>query len=242
MAEKTQYLDYKGLSEFKNLLVKEIDDSVPKKTSQLVNDNNFVTEDDVEKQIADGISKTNHLNKEIIDEETKDDYVLNPEKANINTIYLVKDSFATGNDKYYEYQKIGTEGNYSFEMTGDTSTDLSNYYTKSQIDSELGDYVPKVGTTMDANAILEWQNTDRDKMSIGVKEISLINTDTDNPSATIVTSKKVSAPVIEQNGVDIDDIYLKKSESVTVDTLTNTDIDTIFTDLGLKVVGGDING
>lgn len=45
-------------------------------------------------------------------------------------IYLVKDTSVTGSDVYKEYIYLSASD--TFEMIGDTSIDLSNYYTKSQ--------------------------------------------------------------------------------------------------------------
>ena len=56
------------------------------------------------------------------------------ESPSTSKIYLVKDEDAKGADKYNEYLYALTEENtYGFVMIGDTSTDLSNYYTKDEV-------------------------------------------------------------------------------------------------------------
>ena len=51
------------------------------------------------------------------------------------TIYLLRNQETTGNNLYDEY--VYTNNNW--EKIGDTSVDLSNYYTKTEVDSELAD-------------------------------------------------------------------------------------------------------
>lgn len=47
-------------------------------------------------------------------------------------IYLVKDTSVTGSDVYKEYIYVSAGQNPGFELIGDTSIDLSDYYTKGQ--------------------------------------------------------------------------------------------------------------
>lgn len=50
-------------------------------------------------------------------------------------LYLIKDATATGVDKYNEYILVGEEPT----LIGDTTTDLSNYYNKTEINTALAD-------------------------------------------------------------------------------------------------------
>lgn len=56
----------------------------------------------------------------------------------VNTIYLVPSSSAGTQNTYDEYLWIVTEGSGAWEKIGTTATDISNYYTKTQIDNKLG--------------------------------------------------------------------------------------------------------
>ena len=67
--------------------------------------------------VAEQISATNHLVREIITE------IPTADNAKDNVIYMFKVESATGSDIYQEYQKIGGE----VVLVGDTSIDLSGY-------------------------------------------------------------------------------------------------------------------
>lgn len=92
------------------------------------------------------LANYDHLTKQIATQQEINGYIADPTTASFNVIYLLKDTSATGSDKYYEYMRLGTPLASTFEMTGDTSTDLSNYYTKSEMDTALGDKVSKSAT------------------------------------------------------------------------------------------------
>lgn len=77
--------------------------------------------------IATELGKLTYLTKVIATKDEIDRYVADPTKAKFNVIYLLKDTSAKGSDKYFEYQRIGDETTSTFEITGDTSTDLSDY-------------------------------------------------------------------------------------------------------------------
>ena len=58
---------------------------------------------------------------------------------NSKTVYLIAISGVnSGNDYYDEYICILKSGNYQWEKIGNTQVDLSNYYTKTQVDTLLG--------------------------------------------------------------------------------------------------------
>lgn len=75
--------------------------------------------------VAEQISNTVHLTKEIVDAPPTID------EAKENVIYMVKDDTVTSGDMYKEYQLI----NGNIVQTGDTSIDLSRYAKTSDIDT-----------------------------------------------------------------------------------------------------------
>ena len=88
---------------------------------------NGTGEGSVEKKIADKLSEQTYLTKEIATADEVAAYIADPTTAKFNVIYLVKDESVSGSDKYFEYQRIGNEESSTFEMTGDTSTNLADY-------------------------------------------------------------------------------------------------------------------
>jgi hypothetical protein len=70
--------------------------------------------------IASAVAGSQHLKKQIVDE------LPEASEAKEDTIYMILDTDAVGNDKYKEYMLIGG----SLVLIGDTSTDLTNYATK----------------------------------------------------------------------------------------------------------------
>jgi hypothetical protein len=97
------------------------------------------------------MSKQTFLTKEISTAEEIAAYVENPTLAKFNVIYLLEDTEAKGSDKYFEYQRIGNEESSSFRMTGDTSTDLSDYAKTTDVNKTLEAY----SKTDDVNKTLE---------------------------------------------------------------------------------------
>ena len=96
---------------------------------------NGTGEGSVDKKIADKLSEQTYLTKEIATADKVSAYIADPTTAKFNVIYLVKDETVTGSDKYFEYQRIGNEDSSTFEMTGDTSTNLADYAKKSDLHS-----------------------------------------------------------------------------------------------------------
>ena len=73
--------------------------------------------------VGEQISSAGHISKSIVDA------VPEASAAQENVIYMIKDTTATGDDKYAEYMLIGGE----VVKIGDTSTDLTDYTKKSDI-------------------------------------------------------------------------------------------------------------
>ena len=74
----------------------------------------------VDTQIGLKIAEASHLRREIVTQLPEVRY------ADENTVYMIKDTSATGADKYKEYLLIDNE----LVQIGDTSADLSNYVSK----------------------------------------------------------------------------------------------------------------
>ena len=86
--------------------------------------------------IATAVANAPHLKRSIVAA------LPTASNADANTIYMIKDSTATGEDKYKEYMLIDS----ALVMTGDTSVDMSDYIKVSDIETI---------TTTDIDAILE---------------------------------------------------------------------------------------
>lgn len=82
----------------------------------------LANKDYVDTKVAEGVAGAMALSKVIV---TK---VPEASAAKDNVIYMLKNTTAAGADKYEEYMLINGE----VVMIGDTSTDLSNYFTKEQ--------------------------------------------------------------------------------------------------------------
>ena len=104
---------------------------VPTKLSQFTNDPGFIT--------STVSNLSNYYNKTTIDSMLNSISTLNievvsslPTTGNATTIYLVSKSSTGTNDAYDEY----IYSNSKWEKIGSTQVDLSNYYTKAQIDAK----------------------------------------------------------------------------------------------------------
>lgn len=84
----------------------------------------------IDKKIATKLAEQTFLTKKVATKTEIDGYVADPTTAKFNVIYLLKDDAAKGVDKFFEYQRLGDETSSTFEITGDTSTDLSDYVKK----------------------------------------------------------------------------------------------------------------
>lgn len=82
--------------------------------------------------VGEQIAAIDHLKREIVTE------LPTGEAIDTNTIYMVKMG-DQGENVYREYMYI--EG--KWEIVGDSNIDLSNYYTKGEVDTKIGSYYTK---------------------------------------------------------------------------------------------------
>lgn len=94
--------------------------TIPTKTSQLSNDSNYTTKTYVDGEIA----KVHQFEVKKVESL--------PQTGDSNVLYLVSKS-GSGQDVYNEYIWDGSK----FELIGNTSIDLSNYYTKEEVNSKV---------------------------------------------------------------------------------------------------------
>ena len=129
----------------------------PTKLSDFTNDSNFIT--NTVSNLTNYYTKSNTYTKTEVDNLIATIVTLNilvvqslpTSSISTTTIYLVPKATSETNNTYDEY--INTDGTtQGWEKIGDTSVDLSNYYTKSQADALLSNKVDKVsGKGLSAN-------------------------------------------------------------------------------------------
>lgn len=117
--------------------------ALPTKVSDLTNDTGFIT--NTVNNLTNYYAKSQTYTQSEVDALISAIVTLNvlvvqtlpTQDISTTTIYLVPKQTTGTNDVYDEYIYI----NNSWERIGDTTIDLSNYYTKSQVDSLLADKV-----------------------------------------------------------------------------------------------------
>ena len=82
--------------------------------------NEKITAAEAEALVAEAVASAGHLRREVVET------LPEASAADPDVIYMVKDAFAIGNDKYKEYMLIGG----MLVQIGDTSVDLSGYVQK----------------------------------------------------------------------------------------------------------------
>lgn len=121
----------------------------PTKLSDFTNDSNFIT--NTVSNLTNYYTKSNTYTKTEVDSLIATIVTLNilvvqtlpTSNISTTTIYLVPKATSETNNIYDEY--INTDGtSQGWEKIGDTTVDLSNYYTISQVDSLLSNKVDKV--------------------------------------------------------------------------------------------------
>lgn len=90
--------------------------------------------------ITTAIANADHLKREIVDA------LPQISSADEHTIYMVPKSGGTGSQKYDEYMLI----NGAFEKIGDSSVDLTNYATKTEVGTAKAEAIAAAGTNADS--------------------------------------------------------------------------------------------
>lgn len=100
------------------------------------------TKDEVKKEISEAVIATNHLKRKIIS--SLEEIDASKEDAE-QYIYLILSETGLEKNKYDEYLVIeNSTGEKIIEKMGSWETDLSNYFTKNEIENFLGEKVDKV--------------------------------------------------------------------------------------------------
>lgn len=151
----TKFLDENGLQIYNDALQAKITE-------------NFAT-----KTYVSDLVGTNGMKYEVVDSL--------PESPTTSTIYLVSNSDEDSENIYDEYMWI----NEAWEFIGSTSTDLSQYYTKTEIDNKTNIINQDItALTSDINILNSWVNTqfDPDVRNIIDEEVTQ---DIDNLTTTV---------------------------------------------------------
>lgn len=145
--------------------------------------------------LDNALANYDHLTKQIATQEEINGYISDPTTAEFNVIYLLKDTSTTGSDKYFEYMRLGTPESSTFEMTGDTSTDLSNYFTKAEINAALAEKMDVVNNKGSATKGVYFDaNGDVQEMSCTLEKSvpsDAVFTDTKNTAGSTNTNSKL---------------------------------------------------
>lgn len=128
-------------------------------------------------KIEEVIGSLNHFKAEIVDSIDK--------VTELGVLYLIKDENAEGVDKYNEYIVVGEEP----VLIGDTTTDLSNYYNKTEIDSQLT-------TKLDANG---WETS-----GTGWAYIERVDEDDSGYTVASIDAHQLTIDAINTTGISID--------------------------------------
>jgi hypothetical protein len=81
-----------------------------------------------------------------------------PNSADISTLYFIKNSASSGTDQYDEYILVDNNGTKTFEQLGTKQIDLSNYFTKTEINTMLGSYLLKTDNISDSKILVTTEN------------------------------------------------------------------------------------
>lgn len=98
------------------------------------------TKDEADLAIDAAVAGASHLTRQIVTAEELAAFIAHPDTAADNVIYMQKFSSGEGKDNYKEYMRFGTEGNYSIELIGDTSVDLTDYAKTADVNTTLESY------------------------------------------------------------------------------------------------------
>lgn len=204
-----------------NKTLNDLGIDIPTATSDLINDSNFVsdsnyvhTDNNFTNTLKD---KLNNIVANIIDDinsslsttysSSKIDALINsivggmdieivqelPSSGEEHTIYLVPKQDASTGDVYNEYIYVDSE----WELIGNTQIDLSDYYTKQEVDSALNGKVDKVsGKGLSTEDYSSAEKTKLGNIESGA-EVNVINNIKLNGTSQTITNKEVDLRVQE---------------------------------------------
>ncbi len=165
-ADKTKIALYAGDGNGGKVLVNP-DVTVPTKVSELENDSNFQTGDDVATAIASAIAATGHASFKKVDS------VPTADAAEDNVLYLVMNS---STNHYDIYAKVGNE----VVLLDDTTVDLSGYATTADLNNKV-DKVDGMGLSTN-----DYTTADKDKLA-GIAENANNYVHPTSHAATMIT-------------------------------------------------------
>lgn len=114
--------------------------TVTEEIAKKANAADVYTKDEADLAIDAAVAGASHLTRQIVTAEELAAFIANPGTASDNVIYMQKFSSGEGKDNYKEYMRFGTEGNYSIELIGDTSVDLTDYAKTADVNTTLKSY------------------------------------------------------------------------------------------------------
>lgn len=114
--------------------------TVTEEIAKKANAADVYTKDEADLAIDAAVAGASHLTRQIVTAQELAEFIANPATASDNVIYMQKFSSGEGKDNYKEYMRFGTEGNYSIELIGDTSVDLTDYAKTADINTALESY------------------------------------------------------------------------------------------------------
>lgn len=139
--------------------------TVTEEIAKKANAADVYTKDEADLAIDAAVAGASHLTRQIVTAQELAAFIANPATASDNVIYMQKFSSGEGKDNYKEYMRFGTEGNYSIELIGDTSVDLTDYAKTADVNTALESYAKttvtdNLATQITANATAISQKAD----------------------------------------------------------------------------------
>lgn len=182
----------------------------------------LATEEYVDTKVAEGIAGALSLSKQIVTT------VPTAAEAKDNVIYLIKDLTATGSDKYKEYTLISGE----VVMIGDTSTDLSGYYTKEEaqaiVDAAKSEAIESATETAAEDATAKADKALADSKAYTDTEVGKVSTTVSANTASIGTLETNVTTINNTLTTHGDKITALESQIADIETATAEDIQALF--------------
>lgn len=104
----------------------------------------YMTQEEIAEAISTAVNSLSTFDKKIVESL--------PPNPDTNILYLIKDNTAKGEDKYKEYVVINGE----LTCIGSTSTDLTDYYTKTETENMVKQLATHIGSVDDGTVGCIW--------------------------------------------------------------------------------------